>query len=101
MKKAIGILQILSGAALLAAGVLTLVQGCARRRSGGQAQHKCAKTVSVHSASPPFPPPRRLPAKERCGRSHVESGRGRPVLILSRSGEKSVAKSCCFRYNLT
>ena len=33
MKKAIGMLQILSGAALLSAGVLTLVQGCARRRS--------------------------------------------------------------------
>ena len=31
MKKAIGILQIVSGAALLAAGVLTIVEGSARR----------------------------------------------------------------------
>lgn len=31
MKKAIGILQIISGAALLAAGVLTIVEGGARR----------------------------------------------------------------------
>ena len=31
MKKAIGILQIVSGAALLAAGVLTIEEGSARR----------------------------------------------------------------------
>ena len=32
MKKAIGILHIVSGATLLAAGVLTLIQGCTARR---------------------------------------------------------------------